>query len=98
MRVERCRATILTCLFGWAGQNQHMIFSDNLCLECQQNKQRVVLFVHVSNYIVSNEQVGLEKLAICRYSNLHSKHGLSVTTYQQSLDRILALARNIYVT
>ena len=37
--------------------NQHIIFSDNLCLECQQNKQHVVLFVHVSNYIVSNKQV-----------------------------------------
>ena len=80
MREECCRATILTCFFGWAGQNQHIIFSDNLCLECQQNKQHVVLFVHVSNYIVSNKQVGLEILAICRYSNLHSKHGLQLTS------------------
>ena len=91
---------ILTCFFFYANKwsislvyNQHIIFSDNLCLECQQNKQHVVLFVHVSNYIVSNKQ---EILAICRYYNLHSKHG--TTTYQQSLDQILALARNIYVS
>ena len=61
---------------GEFSQNQDIIFSVNLCLECQPNKQHV-LFVHVSNYIVSNKQVGFSDMSA---GILHRKHG--TTTYQ----------------
>ena len=62
---------------GEFGQNQHIIFSVNLCSECPPNEQHVVLFVHVSSYTVSNKQEGFSDMSA---GIPYSKHG--TTTYQ----------------